>query len=148
LYRFEDAYHFETEGYHVGDKLNGNGSLRSFSKKITATNQMLDEEFNGYTNIVIYRTVGKAPYFDIGKYSNPYPYQQECLVPLDTMRVKDVNKYSGSGMRDEIYDKYGVDLGEYQYSLDNVTVVDVEYDPKVSRVVDSHGRTISSENLI
>lgn len=148
LYRFENAYHFENSDYHVGDKLDGNGSLRSFSKKLSATNEMLNDRFNGYDEIVIYRTVGETPYFDVGKHANPFSYQEECFVPLDTMRIENILRYSGSSMRDEIYDKYNIDLGNYQYLLDHVTVVDVSYDSSVKSVVDVHGRTIDARDIL
>lgn len=147
LYRVEDGYHFNDGEYNVGDNLKGNGSFRSFSKDINSTNKMFDQEFFMYDDVTIYRTVGNTPYFDVGKHANPYPYQKECFVPLDTMKVEHVSKYSGPDYAEKIYDDYGIDLSAYGSFLDSVNVVDVSYDPTVTSVKTINGESVDTRNI-
>lgn len=142
LYRIEPSHHFELKNYKVGDTLYGDSALRSFSKEIGATNKMLDQTWAEDNDIVIYRTMGNVPFFNATKYVNPYPYQKEVFVPLDTMKIKGIHTFSGENMPSELYEQYGLELGDSYYSASEVTVVDVAYNPEVKSVIDYRGHSV------
>lgn len=132
LYRIEKAKHFNKHRYKIGDKLRGNGAVRSFSKDIGATNRLLKEGWTWVSDAVIYRTVGDVPFFDVTRYVNPYPLQKECFVPSDAMRIVNIKKFEKKDY-DRLTEVYGFD-GMWDDYVDNITVVDVEYDSSVSSV--------------
>lgn len=133
LMRVENDEHFLNSGLSVGDTLKGNQLFRSFGGTPDATLHLLEVKDRVYKDKgwVIYRTKGEVPFFDPTVFSNPYPHQKETFVPLDTMKITNIQNFSPNKIK-ELSDELHFD--KLPKVVNNVTVVDLEYDPSVTKV--------------
>ncbi len=133
LMRVENGSYFLNSGLSVGDTLNGNQLFRSFGRTPDATLHMLEVKDRVFEdkNWVIYRTNGEVPFFDPTVFSNPFPHQEETFVPLDTMKITNIQNFSPNEINELTKELH---FNKVPDVVNNVTVVDVEYDPSVTKV--------------
>jgi len=130
LTRIEQRHH--TSNLKEGDIIKGSNLFRSFSRDPSSTDEILDVYNDWGSSIdefVIYRTTGNTPFFDPTKFSNPYPYQTEVFVPMDTMRVSKIRTVTDE---DELYFLTGMQT----HIPDNksVKVIDITPDENIKSV--------------
>lgn len=135
LTRLEMAEHFELLDLKKGDVISGSNLFRSFSQDPQSTQEIyeyyVENSFGSPPDFVIYRTVGNVPFFNPQPFSNPYPEQSEVFVPLDTMRVENVQKFT-SGDSEKLSGVIEADMNIPDDCY--ITVVDVSYDKNVKSV--------------
>jgi len=79
LYRIEES-RFTASSAEVGQELQFNGELRSFTRNSKVTNSMLDENSDEYAYMedpVVFKTVGATKQFDVSPYAGAYATSQE-----------------------------------------------------------------------
>lgn len=130
LLRVEKEYHFDNSNYKEGDTLKKNNLFRSFSHDASSTQDIYDfYDRSEYGLMVIYRTVGDVPFFNPTKFTNPFPFQTERFVPVDSMKINKIHHISD---KTELYNMTGLNV--WIYPDEPVTVVDLSYDPSVKSV--------------
>ncbi len=130
LTRLERKSH--SDDLKEGDLLKNNNLFRSFSREPSSSDEILGiyrDMGEGIDDFVIYRTVGQVPFFDPSKFSNPFPYQTEAFVPVDSMRVSEIHTVTDSNELAVL-----TDINQNIPEGKSVKVIDIVYDPSIRSV--------------
>ena len=144
LTRVEHQYHFIESGLKEGDILDTQSLFRAFSREPDATNWYMNSEFGRKEPIVIYRTNGNVPHYNITKHTGEFQREKESWVETGKLKIDKISHYTkeNDDMRKVIrealeLEKYPRELEQYsdetieQYGFDptpqDVMVVDVSY---------------------
>lgn len=106
LTRVERAYHFLESGLGVGDVLDTNSVFRSFSREPDSTVEYMEDIYSVNEPLVIYRTNGKTPHFNVSDKTQKFPEETESLIETGKMKITKITelnleKYSMDELRKE-----------------------------------------------
>lgn len=97
LYRMERGYHFEDLYYggeiDEGSVLKDSSIFRSFSREPDSTGNYLIDHRGG-DSIVIYRTNGNVPHYNITKHTNEFIYEKESWVEPSKLKIDKIQYFS------------------------------------------------------
>ena len=145
LTRVEHAYHFLDLNLKEGDILNTNSIFRAFSRGPDGTNFYMMDNFGRKEPIVIYRTSGNVPHFNITKHTDQFQKESESWIETGKLRIDKITHYTSETddmkkvMIDnlhlenyprelEMYDEdYIRDNGGFDPTPQDVIFVDVSY---------------------
>ena len=98
LYRMERGYHFEDlyfdDEINEGSILKDSSIFRSFSREPDSTGNYLINH-NGGGSIVIYRTNGDVPHYNITKHTNEFIAEKESWVEPNKLKIDKIQYFTG-----------------------------------------------------
>lgn len=94
LTRVEKAYHFLNSGLKEGDTLNYNSIFRGFSREPDATENYIRKHFGFRDKLVIYRTNGNVPHYNITEHTNDLKEEKESWIETGKLKIDKITHYT------------------------------------------------------
>lgn len=94
LTRVEKAYHFLDGDYKVGDVLDTESLFRAFSREPDSTAKYLRDHYFSGQSLVIYRTNGHVPHYNVTRHTHEFPDEKESWVETGKLKVDNIARYT------------------------------------------------------
>lgn len=138
LTRVENAYHFLEQNLKEGDTLDTNSIFRAFSREPKGTNRYMLSNFGRKEPIVIYRTNGNVPHYNITEHTHEFEREYESWIETGKLRIDKITHYTSETNDMKQVMIKNLHLENYPTELENYTdetIKAIGFDPTPQDVI-------------